>query len=527
MLNNVKDFGATGDDSTDDRVAIQAAIDDAVAKGTGGILFPAGSYRVSRVTVPGGRWSLDLNGVKDFTIAGDGPRSAVKLVNTTAATGDWHVFILRNGCQRIVFTDLVVNGNRTGLTKPDEQSHGIEVEPGTQDLVVDRCIIRDCFGDGIRLLGAANNNVRRVRIENCLFQTNKRSGLGVQRALEQVIVSHCIFDGTVTDQSIDFEPTGADAPSDMIIDGCIINHTNATAAVTLSGVSGPDPATRIRFSNNIVLGGQVFSTDIRQLTVQGNTIVVPAAATPHNRIPLQIQRGGDSLLISDNIVINNDAGTEAVISLSEVNQRQVSRAIVSNNLCLAGSHIGIQVLSSDDVVVQGNMVVATGTCSHGVFVRCESSDVDQVSIRDNDITTRDAGTWTTGIRLAASSPHHIGHLSIVGNAVKGASEGIHFTGATFVQTPLCASNRIDAAVGAPLVGLGVLPEDAAVVGGAASRGGAAAGTGAGRILAGLGDPNGKVIGNIGDLFQRIDGGAGTTFYVKESGDGANGGWSPK
>src|SRR5689334_6461526 len=114
MLNNVKDFGAKGDDTTDDRLAIQAAIDDAVAKGIGGILFPAGSYRVSRVTVPGGRWSLDLNGVKDFTIAGEGPRSVVKLVNTTAKTGDWHVFILRNGCQRVVFTDLVVDGNRTG-----------------------------------------------------------------------------------------------------------------------------------------------------------------------------------------------------------------------------------------------------------------------------------------------------------------------------------------------------------------------------------------------------------------------------
>jgi hypothetical protein len=276
-----------------------------------------------------------------------------------------------------------------------------------------------------------------------------------------------------------------------------------------------------------VLGGQVFSTDIRQLTVQGNTIVVPAAATPHNRIPLQIQRGGDALLITDNLVINDDVGTEAVISLSEVNQRQVSRAIVSNNLCLARSHIGIQVLSSDDVAVQGNMVVARGTCSHGVFVRCESSDVDQVSIRDNDVTTQDAGTWITGIRLAASAPHRIGHLSIIGNAVKGATEGIHFTGATFAQTPLCASNRIDTAVGAPLVGLGALPEDAAVVGGATSRGGATPGTGAGRILAGLGDPNGKVIGNIGDLFQRVDGSAGSTFYVKESGDGANGGWSPK
>jgi hypothetical protein len=271
----------------------------------------------------------------------------------------------------------------------------------------------------------------------------------------------------------------------------------------------------------------VFATDIRQLTVQGNTILVPALATSSNRIPLQVQRGGEALLITGNLLINEDTGTEAAIALSEVNQRQVSRALVSGNLCFTRSRNGIQLLSSDDVAVQENMIVATGTCSHGVFVRSESSDVDHISIRDNDINTREGGTWTAGIRLAATQPHRIGHVSIIGNSVRGAAEGIQFSGPGFVQTPVCCSNRIDSGVGAPLVGLGVLPEDAMVVGGATSRGSASLGTGAGRILAGLGDPNGKVVGNVGDIFQRVDGSAGAALYVKETGDGANAGWSPK
>src|SRR3954471_22357548 len=174
MLNNVRDFNAVGDGITDDRAKIQAAIDDAVSNNKGGILFPAGTYRVSRVTVPGGLWSLDLNSVQDFMVMGEGPKSIVKLVNTTSATGDWHVFILRNNCRHVVFKDLVIDGNRTGLTNPDEQSHGIEVEPGTEDLVVDRCILRECFGDGMRLLGKGQPgpHVKRLRIENSLFQTN-------------------------------------------------------------------------------------------------------------------------------------------------------------------------------------------------------------------------------------------------------------------------------------------------------------------------------------------------------------------
>ncbi len=123
MLNNVRDFGAVGDGITDDRLAIQAAIDDAVANDRGGIFFPSGTYRVSRTEVTAGSWSLDLNGVTDFMAAGEGAKSVVKLADTTVATSDWHVFILRNNCRRVIFKYLVVDGNRTGLTDPNEQSH--------------------------------------------------------------------------------------------------------------------------------------------------------------------------------------------------------------------------------------------------------------------------------------------------------------------------------------------------------------------------------------------------------------------
>jgi polygalacturonase len=267
VLNNVKDFGATGDGVTDDRAAIQASIDDAAAQGKGGIFIPAGTYRVSRAEHPGR--SLDLNGVQDFMVLGEGPASVVKLTDTSARTGDWNLFLLRNNCHRVVFRDLVIDGNRSRLTDPDEQTHGIAVQDGTDDLLVIGCTVRDCFGDGLRLLGTASagEHVTRVRVDSCLFQTNHRTGLAVQRAVEKVVVANCIFDSTVHGQDIDFEPTGSDGPSDFIITGCFIKHANRSAAVALSGVSGPDPLVRAKFTGNIVVGGAIFSTDVRQLTV--------------------------------------------------------------------------------------------------------------------------------------------------------------------------------------------------------------------------------------------------------------------
>jgi hypothetical protein len=105
MLNNVKDplFGAKGDGVSDDRAAIQNAITDAALDPEkAGIFFPAGIYRLSRVDVPqSGGCSLELDGVRDFMVMGEGPKSAVRLEDTFDTTSDWHVFLLRNNCQRV------------------------------------------------------------------------------------------------------------------------------------------------------------------------------------------------------------------------------------------------------------------------------------------------------------------------------------------------------------------------------------------------------------------------------------------
>jgi hypothetical protein len=196
-------------------------------------------------------------------------------------------------------------------------------------------------------------------------------------------------------------------------------------------------------------------------------------------------------------------------------------------MCFARSGVGIQCLSSDDIAIEGNVVVATGPAGNGIFLRSQSSSIDNISIRDNDITVKDRGSWNFGIRLAATDPHRIGHVSVIGNSISQAEKGIVFEGPGFRQMPVCSLNRIGENVTSPFVGIQNLPNESMVVGGATSRGGTTATSGAGCFIAGCGDPNNKVIGNVGDMFQRIDGTPGATFYVKESGNNTVSGWIAK
>ena len=103
-------------------------------------------------------------------------------------------------------------------------------------------------------------------------------------------------------------------------------------------------------------------------------------------------------------------------------------------------------------------------------------------------------------------------LTVLGNSIRGAGEGVSFQGAGFQQTPVCALNHVGPDVASPLVGLTVLPERSVVAGGATGHGGASPGLGTGRSLVGSGDPNGNVVGNVGDIYQRVDGAPGPRLW---------------
>lgn len=87
---SVKDFGATGDGTTDDRKAIQAAIDDVAGHGGGVVYFPVGIYSVSIYTPSPGQfpWPRALTIRPNVKLQGENwGSSLIKLANNQAPYG--------------------------------------------------------------------------------------------------------------------------------------------------------------------------------------------------------------------------------------------------------------------------------------------------------------------------------------------------------------------------------------------------------------------------------------------------------
>lgn len=99
---NVKTEGAKGDGTTDDRSAIQAAINTAATAGGGVVFFPAGTYKL------GG--ALELK--EKVTLKGVGPASKLELNNTVNTDVIKSAGVGAGGADFTIIEDLWIDGNK-------------------------------------------------------------------------------------------------------------------------------------------------------------------------------------------------------------------------------------------------------------------------------------------------------------------------------------------------------------------------------------------------------------------------------
>lgn len=177
---NVKAFGVRGDGTTDDTLAIQAAIDAVGDAGGGVVFFPAGTYIVSMQSSPGNyNYCLRINH-SNITIAGAGESTVIKAAPAADATLIRTAFDpqdpgISGRLANIEVRDILLDGDW------DNQTWGWDngaLVPGVYDqnvlslylvdgVKLSNVLVRRAAQDGITLARCQRIRMDNVDVEDC------------------------------------------------------------------------------------------------------------------------------------------------------------------------------------------------------------------------------------------------------------------------------------------------------------------------------------------------------------------------
>lgn len=262
---SVQAFGAVGDGKTDDTLAIQKAIDAAVEAGNAEVFLPPGTYLVTRHTPY--YYALHIGGsTKGVTIRCASPDNTTlkkfpqPAAQRTELKPQTFSILLIEDSTDVEALDCGYHGNRVGLVGlEDEQAHAIFVfakKAPASKILIENNRLTETKGDGVDLVGN-DFPVQDVIVRGNTFLRSNRSGVTVQRSAAHLWIISNIFED-ITDQYIDFEPTGPayQAPSDILIEkNTMKRHLYKSSLVLSVGGNGAQrPAERVVVRNNQMFG---------------------------------------------------------------------------------------------------------------------------------------------------------------------------------------------------------------------------------------------------------------------------------
>ena len=163
---SVKDYGAVGDNSTNDTTSIAAAI--AAAKSAkGAVYFPAGIYKTSVISISGANGlTLYGDGMGVSTIKTITPSQVINIAESTSVN-IFHLTFNGSCIARTAGQQAVnINASKSSFCDNEILSSGefaayFGGDTAVTDLIISRNLIRNCFADGINLA-----NVTRAIVSN-------------------------------------------------------------------------------------------------------------------------------------------------------------------------------------------------------------------------------------------------------------------------------------------------------------------------------------------------------------------------
>ena len=177
---NVKQFGAKGDDSTDDTIAMQNAINYAQSKGLS-VSVDSGTYQVTGLTVS-----------ETLKIIGNGYNSVIKAKSGSSSDV---ITLTGNGIYKSDISNIFIDGNKENVSAT---INGIKLEKGTSSAgdkytIIHDVTIKNLTGCGIYANENTSGNLRELRFNNVDIGSCEDTGLflqGVTDSYFDTVVCH-------------------------------------------------------------------------------------------------------------------------------------------------------------------------------------------------------------------------------------------------------------------------------------------------------------------------------------------------
>jgi hypothetical protein len=229
LIVSVKDFGAVGDGTTDDTVAIQAASDRVESRGGGWVYFPKGTYKITSAI------SVDTVGVS-FRGAGRGV-SVLKNFSTTGNAISINVGSAVDS--KITLIDLGITANTTSSGKAIVVTNGDRIRIQSCSVAlhrtgIDVSAVSEAQLDGCMVVSTDDNAAAvgvtvgtRARVRECNVVSGTVNGTGITLGGTGCVAVDCYVEKFVTAYSL--TGSGAQARS--------CNATSATTGFSLGAAN--------------------------------------------------------------------------------------------------------------------------------------------------------------------------------------------------------------------------------------------------------------------------------------------------
>ena len=396
---NVRAFHAVGDGVTDDRAAIQAALNSGAQE----VVIPNGTFVVG---MGAGYWCLTVPA--GVTLRGETRDGAI--IQQAAGIGA-SVRLLQIAADNVTVRDLTLDGNH-GKQTVDEHRSGV-FATGANNLTLRRVTARGFSGDGFYLYLGSNN----AMVDSVLATGNDRNGITFGGGTTSGTVTKSSFVGNAA-QQFDSEPG-----SGATVDGLTITNNTLDAqgqsndyVLTVSGSSSKARSKGWTVANN-TLNGPTYIVWADNITLSGNVGV-----NPTTKPAAMIYRTSDGVTITNNTWTMSAAGASTVSALSVVGTGTGSApsnvTIDHNSVSFTGKSpaFGVNVSGALSVSITDNILSGPGRAAAGyagVFLR--ATDIND-AFRTAVVERNTISNWGAyGVSIAGNSTAKLSSVVIVDN----------------------------------------------------------------------------------------------------------------